>query len=133
MEILLKKIREQNVIISLENSNLNVKFNGAGLPADLLNELKDNKAKIVQYLTDLDAGKTNTAIQPVALQESYPLSSSQYRMWVLCQFEGAGRAYNMPGVYVLEGNLDREALEDAFRALIDRHEILRTSFKDDRY
>lgn len=132
MESLLKKLREQNIIISLENKNLKVKFNGDALPAELLAELKDNKAALVQYLVNLESGNGSMEIQTVAIQESYPLSSSQYRMWILCQFEGAGPAYNMPGVYVLEGNLDVVALEDAFRALIVRHEILRTSFGEDR-
>lgn len=131
MESLFKKLRERNIIISLENGDLKVKFNGAGLPADLVQELKANKPAIVQYLLDLESEKTNSDIQPVALQENYPLSSSQYRMWVLCQFDGASRAYNMPGVYVLEGELDVDALGDAFLALINRHEILRTSFRDD--
>ncbi|OQP43590.1 hypothetical protein A4H97_33920 [Niastella yeongjuensis] len=132
MESLLKKLRERDIIIALENNNLKVKFNGDALPAELLTELKENKAKIVEYLSALNADKTDAAIQPVAPQESYPLSSSQYRMWILCQFEGASRAYNMPGVYVLEGDLSVDALEDAFLTLINRHEILRTSFRTDR-
>ena len=35
----------------------------------------------------------------------------------------------MPGVIKVEGNLDRAGLEDAFTALIGRHETLRTSFE----
>lgn len=37
----------------------------------------------------------------------------------------------MPGVYVFEGDLDKPALEQAFTTLIERHEILRTIFKED--
>jgi len=60
----------------------------------------------------------------------YELSSAQRRLWVLSQFEEARGAYNMPGVYVLEGKLHREALEHAFQSLISRHEILRTVFRE---
>jgi amino acid adenylation domain-containing protein len=60
----------------------------------------------------------------------YPLSSSQRRMWMLCQFEDANAAYNMQGIYVLEGTLNAQALEKAFGALIERHESLRTAFAE---
>ncbi|HPI00495.1 MAG TPA: condensation domain-containing protein, partial [Chitinophagaceae bacterium] len=64
-------------------------------------------------------------------QRSYPLSSAQQRLWILSQFEESSKAYNMPGVYVFEGDLDKAALENAFNTLIERHEILRTVFKQD--
>lgn len=66
---------------------------------------------------------------PTAL--SYPLSSAQRRLWVLSQFEGASQAYNMPGAYLFEGDLSRQALVFAFQQLVERHEILRTVFRED--
>ncbi|WP_207622477.1 condensation domain-containing protein, partial [Niastella koreensis] len=42
-------------------------------------------------------------------------------------------AYNIPGAYVFEGQLDRQALELSFSSLIDRHEILRTVFREDEH
>ncbi len=62
------------------------------------------------------------------LSSDYSLSSSQRRLWVLSQLEGGNAAYNMAGVYELEGDLSVEALEYAFVRLIERHEILRTVF-----
>jgi amino acid adenylation domain-containing protein len=61
----------------------------------------------------------------------YPLSSAQKRFWVLSRFEEGNIAYNMPGVYVFEGDLNSDYLEAAFKKLIERHEILRTVFKED--
>jgi amino acid adenylation domain-containing protein len=69
-------------------------------------------------------------ISPVAEQPDYVLSSSQRRLWVLSQFEGANIAYNVPAAYVFEGDLDRAALESCFNTLITRHEILRTVFRE---
>ncbi len=63
--------------------------------------------------------------------DSYPLSSSQQRIYIASQFDMANIAYNMAGVYVLEGNLCYDALTYAFSALIERHQILRTSFHED--
>ncbi|HEY0065812.1 MAG TPA: amino acid adenylation domain-containing protein, partial [Flavisolibacter sp.] len=70
-------------------------------------------------------------ILPVTEQPSYPLSSAQRRLWVLSRFEEANAAYNMPGVYIFEGELDTNAFEMAFQLLIDRHEALRTVFRKD--
>ncbi|EGL17611.1 non-ribosomal peptide synthetase, partial [Paenibacillus sp. HGF7] len=61
-------------------------------------------------------------------QESYPVSSAQKRLYVLSQLETDGFGYNMPGVLRLDGEPDVARLEQAFRALIRRHEALRTAF-----
>ncbi len=70
-------------------------------------------------------------IKPVEKQQNYLLSSSQRRIWVLSQFKEGNVAYNMAGVYVLDGELKKEELERSFRTLIRRHESLRTIFKED--
>jgi amino acid adenylation domain-containing protein len=69
-------------------------------------------------------------IKPVKLQVDYPLSYAQRRLWMLTQFKESSVAYNMPGVYVFEGELSLVSLDYAFAELINRHEILRTVFKE---
>ncbi|WP_343672285.1 MupA/Atu3671 family FMN-dependent luciferase-like monooxygenase [Chitinophaga sp.] len=130
MEQLLKKLRDLNIVISIEGRDLKIGFNGSGLPAELISELKENKEKIVNYLSGIEAVNSEE-IRPQLYRESYALSSSQSRVWVLSQFEGDSHAYNMPGVYVFEGHLDPAALEASLKALMARHEILRTYFRDD--
>ena len=71
------------------------------------------------------------AIAAVTQQEHYVLSSAQRRLLVLSQFEGANEAYNMASVYVIQGALHIEALRSSFFALLARHEILRTVFRED--
>ncbi|WP_406826317.1 amino acid adenylation domain-containing protein [Pedobacter sp. KACC 23697] len=72
-----------------------------------------------------------TALQPVALQPNYKLSSAQYLFWMACQFEEANIAYNIPRAYIFEGALDEQALFHSFQQLISRHESLRTVFRED--
>nr|WP_306352318.1 non-ribosomal peptide synthetase [Flavobacterium sp. '19STA2R22 D10 B1'] len=70
-------------------------------------------------------------IERITLSENgYILSSAQYRLWILCQFDVASRAYNMPVSMEIEIQ-DITAFETAIYAVIDRHEILRTIFKKD--
>ncbi|MBL0388673.1 amino acid adenylation domain-containing protein [Tumebacillus sp. ITR2] len=73
------------------------------------------------------AGHYNS-IGEAAPADCYPLSSAQKRMFLLQELEGAGTAYNIPAMFELEGKLDRDRVEEAFRRLITRHESLRTSF-----
>ncbi|PAM96239.1 hypothetical protein B4N84_02115 [Flavobacterium sp. IR1] len=69
------------------------------------------------------------AIPKAPEASSYPLTDSQSRLWILSQLEGGSLAYNMPAAVTLKGKLDAEKFKESFKQLIDRHEILRTSFK----
>ncbi|MDY8026340.1 condensation domain-containing protein, partial [Paenibacillus polymyxa] len=70
-----------------------------------------------------------TAIPTAEPSEYYPLSSAQKRLYILNQLEGAELSYNIPGAMLLEGELDRQRFEEAFRGLVARHETLRTGFE----
>ncbi|MGX5687247.1 condensation domain-containing protein, partial [Chryseobacterium cucumeris] len=59
---------------------------------------------------------------------SYPLTSTQKQLWILSQFEGGSAAYNIPVALKIKGIIDIDKLEKSFNLLIERHEILRTSF-----
>ncbi|MCO4850630.1 non-ribosomal peptide synthase/polyketide synthase [Bacillus vallismortis] len=59
----------------------------------------------------------------------YPVSSAQKRLYILNHLEGGELSYNMLGLMAVEGKLDRDKLQQAFLALIQRHESLRTGFK----
>ncbi|NEW06409.1 non-ribosomal peptide synthetase, partial [Paenibacillus sp. SYP-B3998] len=60
--------------------------------------------------------------------EHYPVTFAQKRLYISHQLEGAEQSYNMPGAVIMNGSLERERFEEAFRELIARHETLRTSF-----
>ncbi|WP_176560096.1 non-ribosomal peptide synthase/polyketide synthase [Brevibacillus dissolubilis] len=68
------------------------------------------------------------AIQPVETRDYYPVSSTQKRVLIIAQMEGAETAYNMPVVLTLNGTIDAARLELALQELVQRHESLRTSF-----
>jgi len=76
-----------------------------------------------------DALETTT-ITPRPDNGPAPLSFAQQRLWFLHRFDPAGTAYNLTRAYRLSGNLDTDALDHAFQALIKRHAILRTRFDE---
>lgn len=63
-------------------------------------------------------------------QDFYPISQAQERLWVLTKFEEASIAYNMPAIFKVKGPLDLEKFEEAFKMVIEGHEILRTVFTE---
>jgi hypothetical protein len=58
-----------------------------------------------------------------------PLSYSQQRLWFAHQLEAARHRYVIFRARRLSGRLDRDALRRALRALVARHETLRTSIE----
>jgi len=68
------------------------------------------------------------SIEPVEKKEYYALSSAQKRLYILHQFEKNSKAYNMPLILTLEGNITAGNMEEIFKKLISRHESLRTWF-----
>ena len=61
--------------------------------------------------------------------EFIPLSFSQERLWFIDRLEGSIQ-YHVPAVLGLKGELNRQALEFSLRAIISRHEVLRTVIRE---
>lgn len=57
----------------------------------------------------------------------YPLSSAQKRLYILNQLDDT--SYNMPGAFLLSGEVKIPLLEQVFSILVARHEALRTSIE----
>jgi amino acid adenylation domain-containing protein len=71
--------------------------------------------------------KASAKISSIEVREHYPVSKAQKRIWLACQDEESSVAHNMPESFVVKGNLQPLELQQAFEAVIERHEILRTS------
>lgn len=67
-------------------------------------------------------------ISRIAEQDYYPLSSAQKRLYYLWQVEKSSISYNIPVAFSVNGKLNIDKLESAIIQLIERHDILRTSF-----
>jgi amino acid adenylation domain-containing protein/FkbM family methyltransferase len=59
-----------------------------------------------------------------------PLSFAQQRLWFLDQLEPGKAAYHVPILIRLTGSLNVSALEKSIREIVNRHESLRTTFKN---
>ncbi len=84
-------------------------------------------AEIVERLRS--SGKsTLPPIEPISREGDIPVSLPQQRLWFIDQFSPGNFAYNIPFAVKIDGELDKEVLEESFQRVIQRHEILRTRF-----
>ncbi|WP_137940447.1 non-ribosomal peptide synthetase, partial [Chitinivorax sp. B] len=77
---------------------------------------------------------TSTAVVPMQSRpadQAAPLSFAQQRLWVLDQMEGGSLHYHMTTLLKIDGELDITALEAALRHVLDRHQVLRSTYHQD--
>ncbi|MGE5402693.1 MAG: amino acid adenylation domain-containing protein [Ignavibacteriales bacterium] len=67
-------------------------------------------------------------IEKIKENEYYALSHAQRRLWLLAKLEGQNSLYNLPGAFHMKGVLNIQALENTFKAIVQRHESFRTCF-----
>ena len=103
-----------------------------------------NKQGIAERFSALSPGKQKTflsalkergidfSLLPIvrqSLENRHILSYAQQRHWFLWQLDPQSTAYHLGGALRLLGELDIEALQASFQALVVRHESLRTVFQ----
>ena len=75
---------------------------------------------------------TTAAAEPSETDETSPphspLSYGQRALWFLKELEPNNTAYNLAFAVKVRGVLNREALQQAFQRVIERHDVLRTTF-----
>lgn len=132
MEIkeLMKKLKDNNIDISLNNESIVINSDNAALPAALLEEIRQEKAAIIAYLRNKIIPVTeDTLIRPATPGlDRYPASPAQQSLYFLQQLAKESTAYNLPMVHYLGAEIDKVKLFRAFRQLLDRHESLNTAF-----
>ncbi|WP_261720516.1 non-ribosomal peptide synthetase [Streptomyces sp. FZ201] len=95
-------------------------------PAALARLLADRSATTAPY----DDRRTPDEDLHRAAPEAAPvLSRAQEGLWTLCQAPEAGAAYHVPVGVRLSGDLDTDALRAALERVVERHEVLRTTFR----
>jgi amino acid adenylation domain-containing protein len=98
------------------------------LSPELLDELRSRKQEILSFLQQTQKYAIPPAIQPCDRNQQLLLSFAQQRLWFLTQLEGASATYNMQLVLQLSGSLNVIALTWSLDEIVQRHEVLRTTF-----
>lgn len=91
---------------------------------------EEPQALLDRLLAEADPDARFDDIPPAPRGRPLPLSFPQRRLWFLDRMGVAGNAYTIPMNMRLDGPLDVAALERAIGAVLERHEALRTVFRD---
>ncbi len=91
-------------------------------------ELVLQKLRKQQQLSPQNDGRLIPLLTPRSREQPLPLSFAQARLWFLDQLEGENCVYNVPFFWQFSGCLQIAALEQAIREIVQRHEVLRTTF-----
>ena len=86
------------------------------------------QARAVQRLMIGNTGSEIPVITPAVRSEELPLSFPQQRLWFLEQMNPSGNSYLIPSMVRVRGKLDSAALKKSLNLLVERHEVLRTTF-----
>ena len=126
---IINRLNKKGIRFSLNGESLKVSADIEPSEEDI-SIIKLNKILIIEYI------KKRTvilrSINKVKPQDDYLVSSSQRRLWVLSKFEGANQAYNIPKISRLVGVIDEDAFTKSYQKLLERHEVLRSIFTEDK-
>jgi len=132
-------VNQQQLLVELFHRGVKVWADGDQLrvraPQGVLTpELRDSLAVHKQEILSL-VGSRNTATRAshiplvtVARHGQLPLSFGQQRLWYLAQLSPESSVYNLPKALRFTGPLNVPALGQSIGEIVQRHEILRTTF-----
>ncbi|UOE51897.1 amino acid adenylation domain-containing protein [Mucilaginibacter sp. SMC90] len=131
-------LAEQNdvkIILNGDRLQLQVPENATVDPL-LIDEIRENKEAIIAFLKQ-DSWNAKTNIEGSGKITSFdrnivtniPVSFSQERLWFIDRLQGSLQ-YHLSEVLLLNGSLDINALENTFKTIVNRHEVLRTVIRE---
>ncbi|MFK8105307.1 MAG: amino acid adenylation domain-containing protein, partial [Saprospiraceae bacterium] len=92
---------------------------------------KPNVAALSNFILTAAAKSSLVKITAQERSDKMPLSFAQERLWFIDKLEGSSH-YHIPTINRLEATLDKTILTDALQEIVNRHEVLRTVFKEDK-
>jgi acyl-CoA synthetase (AMP-forming)/AMP-acid ligase II/thioesterase domain-containing protein/acyl carrier protein len=125
LTVQLQPYLQQGLSLWLEGGMLRFKAPKELMTPALMGLLKQNKEAIIAWL-ESETATTKTA----QVVDEFPLAFTQGAIWMLYRFAPNSPAYNTTFACTLKGELNEAAVRQAFHALMIRHPMLRTTFRD---
>ena len=127
----LADLKDKKVKLWLDGDQLRLKAPKGVLTKSIMQQIRARKSEIMLFLGQ-DVQNFRPPIKVMPRRSPLPLSYAQQRLWFLQQLEGPSATYNVPFAYRVstskEEPLQVVALEKALNEIVQRHEILRTTF-----
>ena len=109
---LFSRLEKLDISLQLVEDKLKIDAPKGQLTPDLLEELKEKKEEIIEFLQTKVKNKNKyISIDPIEKMEGYILSSAQKRLYFLQQMDPKSAVYNMAQVIELDESPDAKPLE----------------------
>ncbi|HKT28154.1 condensation domain-containing protein, partial [Dyella sp.] len=124
---------DEGVYLFVKDDRLAFKAKEGRMSDALREKLGRYKTEIIAYLRDMNEGTEAwggalPAIERLHDRIGVLASFAQQRLWLVDQIDGSSSEYNASVILRLQGRLDRQAMQRALDAVVERHEVLRTNF-----
>ena len=130
IEELVSELKAKSIKLWIEDEFLRYKAPKGIITAEILKEMAERKEEIKSYLMSSDFGDPfEKPIPKIEIKDYYTLSAAQKRMYLISKIDSKSTAYNMTQVLKIEGELNSNYFTQVIEKLVERHEILRTSFE----
>ena len=126
---LLQSLEERNIAIGLKDNRLFVGAAAKDVPPELLQQLQQRRDELEAHFRGHATRSSESHIPAIDRNEPMQLSFSQRGLWLVGQFSGSsGAEYHITSVLNLSGVLDVDLLASALLQIVQRHEVLRTTY-----
>src|SRR3954466_14599550 len=92
--------------------------------------LENPTVAALALLVDKAARTAMPPLLPLPRSQPLRLSFAQERLWFLARYEAEASLYNVPVALRLRGELNIAAAQASLQEIVNRHEVLRTSFPE---
>lgn len=124
----LEMLRLRDVKIRTERGELLLEAPRGALSAQELEAIRTHKVALIDVLQRFENDARSSALIRRARSGRVVASYAQQRVWVAEKMEPGSTVHHVPVALKLQGELDRQVLQAAVEGLIERHEVLRTTF-----
>uniref|UniRef100_UPI003D11C779 condensation domain-containing protein n=1 Tax=Gynuella sp. TaxID=2969146 RepID=UPI003D11C779 len=128
---LIHTLNQQGVELYMDQGTLKARSRKGRLTPDVVKLIKAHKPQLQAHLT-ATGGSVHQRPPITAVPRTgapIPLSYAQQRLWFIDQLSGGSAHYNIPGALRVQGRFDDQVAEQALQRIVDRHEPLRTVFR----
>ncbi len=126
----LTELKRQQLSVWVDGGEIKLGYGDTAPENALIDQLKQHKAQLLDYLTELNVFSQADFFQLAPLQR-YPLSFAQERLLFIERFEQGSRAYHIPHLVRLTDAVQLDALADALSYVIERHPVLKSVYGTD--
>jgi hypothetical protein len=132
---LIVEAEQKGIVFFLEEDKLRMAVDeDVAIEDHYVNHLKSHKEAIIQVLRRTEqAQREESLTEQFQLRERpqrLPLSSAQRRLWFIDKLQGSVN-YHLPTIWRLHGRLNVALLEHSLHAIVNRHEVLRTVYREE--